>query len=121
MKIIPILRCPNLKEAINFYTKVLDFHLKYSSESENEWGVELIHGDAELLIVTRDGAPRTVVYVGVDSVDDVAEKYLQRGLIIPNNPDSPVHNSPIDQTWGLREFYINDPGGNTLRFASPIP
>jgi len=24
--------------------------------------------------------------------------------------------SPVDQTWGTREFYVTDPDGNTLRF-----
>lgn len=120
MKIIPLLRCPNLKEAIRFYTNVLDFHLKYPAEAGNEWGFELVHGDTGLIVVSQDGSPRTVVYISVENVDDIFRRYLDRGLVIPNDEDSPVHNRPIDQTWGLREFYINDPGGNTLRFASPV-
>ena len=120
MKIIPLLRCSNLKEAIEFYTKVLDFTLKYPEEADNEWVIELINDDAEILIASSDGTPRIAIYVRVADVDAIFRKYVSRGLIVPNNPGSPVHNSPIDQTWGLREFYINDPGGNTLRFAAPI-
>ena len=120
MKIIPLLRCNNLKEAISFYTKVLDFTLKYPSQSENEWAVEIINNDAEIILASKDGMPRIAIYVRVDDVDAIFEKYIKRGLIVPNNPNSPVHNSPIDQTWGLREFYVNDPGGNTLRFSTPI-
>ncbi len=120
MKIIPLLRCNNLKEAIAFYTTVLDFTLKYSNEADNEWVIELINNDAEILLASMDGTHRNVVYVRVDDVDAIFKKYISRGLIVPNNPDSPVHNSPTDQTWGLREFYVNDPGGNTLRFATPI-
>jgi catechol 2,3-dioxygenase-like lactoylglutathione lyase family enzyme len=120
MKIIPLLCCGDLKAAIKFYTTVLDFTLKYPGEADDEWGVDLIKGDAEIMITRMDGPPRTVVYVRVDDVDAIFKKYTNRGLIVPNNPDSPVHNGPIDQTWGLREFYVNDPGGNTLRFASPI-
>ena len=41
----------------------------------------------------------------------------ERGLQSPGNPNSPVHESPIDQTWGTREFYVDDPDGNTLRFT----
>jgi uncharacterized glyoxalase superfamily protein PhnB len=26
---------------------------------------------------------------------------------------------PLDQTWGMREFYVHDPDGNTLRFSAP--
>ena len=120
MKIIPLLRCNDLKEAIAFYTNVLDFTLKYSDEANNEWAIELINNDAEILLASRDGTPRIAIIVRVDDVDALFKKYVDRGLIVPNNPDSPVHNGPIDQTWGMREFYVNDPCGNTLRFGSPI-
>lgn len=120
MKIIPLLRCNDLKEAIAFYTNVLDFTLKYPDEPDNEWVIELVNQGAEILLARMDGTPRIALYVSVDDVDALFKKYVSRGLIVPNNPDSPVHNSPINQTWGLREFYINDPSGNTLRFATPI-
>jgi catechol 2,3-dioxygenase-like lactoylglutathione lyase family enzyme len=120
MKIIPLLRCNNLKEAIAFYTNVLDFTLKYPEEADNEWVIELINNDAEILLASRDGTPRIAICVIVDDVDAIFRKYVGRGLVVPNNPNSPVHNSPIDQTWGMREFYVNDPSGNTLRFATPI-
>jgi catechol 2,3-dioxygenase-like lactoylglutathione lyase family enzyme len=120
MKIIPLLRCNKLKESIAFYTKVLDFTLKYPSEADDEWVIDLINGDAEILLASMDGTPRNAIYVRVDDVDALFKKYVNRGLIVPNNPASPVNNSPIDQTWGMREFYVNDPSGNTLRFATPI-
>jgi len=120
MKIIPLLRCNDLKEAIAFYTNVLDFTLKYSDEANNEWAIELINNDAEILLASRDGTPRIAIIVRVDDVDALFKKYVDRGLMVPNNPDSPVHNGPIDQTWGMREFYVNDPDGNTLRFSTPI-
>ena len=119
MKIIPLLRCGDLKQAINFYTDVLDFTLKYPDDV-NEWVVELVNNDAEILLASSDGTPKIAIYVRVDDVDAIFKKYVSRGLPILNNPESPVHNSPVDQTWGLREFYVNDPGGNTLRFAAPI-
>lgn len=120
MKIIPLLRCNDLKEAISFYTNVLDFTLKYPNEADNELVIELVNGDAEILLTSMDGTPRIAIYISVADVDNIFKKYVDRGLKISNNPDSPVHNSPLDQTWGLREFYVNDPGGNTLRFATPI-
>ena len=120
MKIIPLLRCNDLKEAIVFYTKILDFTLKHPEESDNDWAIELINNDAEILIVSRDGTPRIAICIIVDDVDAIFKKYISRGLIVPNRPESPVHNSPIDQTWGMREFYVDDPFGNTLRFATAI-
>jgi catechol 2,3-dioxygenase-like lactoylglutathione lyase family enzyme len=120
MKIIPLLRCPDLKKAIVFYTTILDFRLKYPNVPTDEWVVELVNKDSELLLARGDGTPQVALYIRVDDVDAVFKKYVDRGLIVPNNPDSPVHIHPIDQTWGLREFYVNDPAGNTLRFAAPI-
>ncbi|HYC38961.1 MAG TPA: VOC family protein [Chitinophagaceae bacterium] len=120
MKVIPLLRCNNLKESIVFYTGVLDFTLKYPAESDDEWAVDIINGDAEIILTSMDGTPRIPVVIKVNDLDALFNKYINRGLIVPNSPNSPVHNSPIDQTWGMREFYVDDPSGNTLRFAQSI-
>jgi len=120
MKAVPLLRCNNLKESVAFYTKVLDFTLKYPHESDNEWGIDLVNGDAEIVLVSWDGTPRIPIIIKVDDVDVLFKKYVSRGLIVSNNPDSPVHNGPIDQTWGMREFYVEDPDRNTLRFGQEI-
>lgn len=32
-----------------------------------------------------------------------------------------LEEGPVNQTWGMREFYVRDPDGNTLRFGSPAP
>ena len=119
---IPFLRCRDMKEAIDFYTNVLDFKLKYPDASADDWVVDLINGEAELglTILEGDQRPDINVYVRVDEVDNLFNKYVSRGLIAPNNPNSPVHNGPIDQSWGMREFYVTDPSGNTLRFGKVI-
>jgi len=54
----------------------------------------------------------------VDDVDEVYRKLIARGVDISGK--SGVHRIPIDQTWGMREFYVDDPDGNTVRFASEI-
>ena len=122
MKMIPLLRCRNMKEAISFYTNILDFELKYSGDSPDEWVVDLINEDAELQLTSLEGNqnPGIAVNVHVDDVDALFEKYLKRGLDTSNKEGSPVHQGPLDQSWGMREFYVTDPSGNTLRFARPI-
>jgi catechol 2,3-dioxygenase-like lactoylglutathione lyase family enzyme len=108
-----------MKEAIHFYTNVLDFELKYPDASSEDWVVDLINDEAELGLTILEGDQKLGinVYVRVDEVDNLFQKYVSRGLVVPNNPDSPVHNGPIDQSWGMREFYVTDPSGNTLRFG----
>jgi catechol 2,3-dioxygenase-like lactoylglutathione lyase family enzyme len=125
MKTIPILRCFNMKESIDFYTDVLDFQLQDSNASSDDWVVTLINGNAELVLTSLEGDQRSGinVYIRVDEIDNLFKKYVSRGLKSPNRPESPVHNGPIepiDQTWGMREFYVDDPSGNTLRFGKVI-
>ena len=56
--------------------------------------------------------------IGLDpgDVDALFNAFVARGLVPPER-DSPVHRGPTDQSWGTREFYVDDPDGNTLRFV----
>jgi hypothetical protein len=66
-----------------------------------------------------DGAFGQAIAVLTDNVDALFHKFRERGLATPGNPHAPqmVHEGPIDQSWGTREFYVDDPDGNTLRFT----
>lgn len=122
MKMIPLFRCRNMNEAIAFYTGILDFELKEPGASGDDWVVLLKNGDAELMltILEEDQKMGIAANVMVDDIGERFERYVKRGLIIENRDDSPVHQGPIDQSWGNREFYITDADGNTLRFFKPI-
>ena len=122
MKMIPLLRCNNMKEGIKFYTTILDFELKYPGASADDLVVDLINGDAEIQLTNIEGNPKKgiAVNVSVNDVDGLFEKYIARGLDVSNKKESPVHQGPLNQTWGMREFYVTDPSGNTLRFGNPI-
>jgi len=60
-----------MKEAIDFYTNVLDFKLKYSNASADDWVVDLINGEAELGLTVLEGDQKLGinVYVRVDEVE----------------------------------------------------
>lgn len=122
MKMIPLFRCRNMQEAISFYTGILDFELKDPNASVEDWVVALKNGDAELNLTILEGDQKMGIAanVMVDDIDARFEKYLQRGLDISNKEDSPVHQGPLNQSWGNREFYVTDSDGNTLRFFEPI-
>lgn len=120
MKLVPLFKVRNMDEAVSFYTNILDFQLKFPHAPLNEFCVDLTHGDAELQLTMTDGIFGVAVYVYVDDVDKLFHKYIQRGLVTPRKVDSPVHESPTNQTWGMREFYVTDADGNTLRFGTPI-
>ena len=111
-----------MKQALSFYTEVLDFKLKYTEASINDGVVDLVNGEAELQLTEYESNNLfgSVANVWVEDVDALFEKYLRRGLDISGKDDSPVHQSPLNQTWGTREFYVTDRDGNTLRFCTPF-
>ena len=122
MAIIPTLRCRNMRASIAFYTGVLDFERVGDEADLADPCFSVLARDGGWLYLSShrgDGQFGTAIVVTTDDVDALCRKFRQRGLRTPGNPDAPreVHEGPIDQTWGTREFYVDDPDGNTVRFA----
>jgi len=120
MAIIPTVRCSRMAASVAFYTKVLDFECIDDSSDQEDPGFCILVREGDRLILSShggDGEFGQAVAVLVDNVDALFRKFLDRGLKTPGNPGSPVHEGPTDQTWGTREFYVDDPDGNTLRFT----
>jgi uncharacterized glyoxalase superfamily protein PhnB len=122
MKIIPLLKVSNMRDAIRHYTETLDFVMTWPEDTPESPVVDLGHEELELQITTHESERLfgSVVYVWVGDVDSLFAKYRSRGLDVSAKPNSPVHQGPVDQTWGRREFYVTDADGNTLRFCQAI-
>ena len=119
MAIIPTIRCGQMRESVDFYTRVLDFDCveTWPAEGDPSFTVLKRKGDeVHLSSHAGDGVYGQAVAVLVSDADGLFRKYLARGLDTSGKPQSPVHQGPVDQTWGTREFYVDDPSGNTLRF-----
>ena len=122
MPIIPTVRCSRMEASLAFYTKVLDFQrIDGDDETADPSFSVLMREGAPLFLSSHrgDGTFGQAVAVLVDDADAVFRKFRARGLRTPGNADAPqeVHEGPLDQSWGTREFYVNDPDGNTLRFT----
>src|SRR6266567_5715891 len=122
MAIIPTVRCRNMRTSLAFYTGVLDFERVDGDDELGDPSFSVLSRDGDQLILSShrgDGAFGQAVVVTTDDVDVLFRKFRERGLRTPGNPDAPkqVHEGPIDQSWGTREFYVDDPDGNTLRFT----
>ena len=119
MKMVPIFRCTDMKKAIAFYTGVLDFKLLEPGASADDWVVAVGNGEAALILTSLEGDQKIGIAcnVLVNDIDNLFKKYLERGLDTSHKKDSPVHQGPLDQSWGNREFYVTDADGNTLRFV----
>jgi catechol 2,3-dioxygenase-like lactoylglutathione lyase family enzyme len=125
MAIIPLLRCSNMRAALAFYTEILDFVWVDGDDDLADPSFSALGRDgAELCLSSHsgDGLYGQAVIIMVDDADAAFRNFRQRGLQTPGNPDAPegVEAGPIDQTWGTREFYVQDPDGNTLRFTQDL-
>jgi catechol 2,3-dioxygenase-like lactoylglutathione lyase family enzyme len=120
MAIIPTIRCRRIEASVKFYTGTLDFEFVDGDLSSGDPSFCVLARESDRIFLsshTGDGSFGQAVVVLTDEIDALFRRYLAHGLITPGNPDSPVHEGPLDQTWGTREFYVNDPDGNTLRFV----
>lgn len=119
MAIVPVVRCSNLARSVTFYTTVLDFELAEPVDDYSDPGFAALIRQEDVLFLSShrgDGTFGQAIAVLVREVDSLWSKFISRGLQPPERP-SPVHHGPTDQTWGTREFYTDDPDGNTLRFT----
>lgn len=124
-RMVPILKVTDMERAVQFYGSTLgfvtDFRYDASSDGPTYVGMSLDGHQIHLSTFAGDGVLGAIAYCYVDDVDALFQKFLAAGLKTPGNPDSPVEDGPVDQTWGMRELYVRDPDGNTLRFGSPLP
>jgi len=122
MRAIPVIRCRDVKKSLAFYSNVLGFQKKYPEARDTDWVIDLVQDGIEIQLSQHagDGAFGCAINVRVEDVDSLFKAYVERGLDTSGREDSPVHRGPTDQTWGIREFYVTDSDGNTLRFGEPI-
>jgi len=122
MRAVPILYSSDLIRSLPFYTGVLDFKLRYPEHRElslRSGVMELIRDNAVIQLSMHMGKNPTPSSVNLEldhpeDVDALFAIYTSRGLDQSHRTESPVHLAPLDQTWGTREFYIDDPDGNCL-------
>ena len=125
MAIIPTVRCRRMETSITFYTQILDFEWVDGDDDKSDPSFSVLMREGDSLILSShkgDGTFGQAIVVQTDDVEALLCKFRMRGLKTPGNPDAPkeVHEGPIDQSWGTREFYVKDPDGNTLRFTQQL-
>ncbi len=121
--IIPTLCVRDIDEAVDFMSDVLDFECASRWPRTKSFYAVMMRGDDELhlqLIQPTSRKGCCAVTVVCDDVDERWEAFKARGLVVPVRPESPVHEGPVDQTWGTREFYVDDPSGNTVVYQQRV-
>lgn len=123
MPIIATIRCRHMATSLAFYTNILGFTHTDGDASLEDPAFTVIERDGDRVYLSShggDGEFGQALVIECDDVDAVFRDVRARGLATPGNPEAPtmVHEGPIDQTWGTREFYVDDPDGNTVRYVS---
>ncbi len=123
MAIIPTVRCRSMRASLAFYTGVLDFERVDGDDDLDDPSFSVLSRDGHQLILSShggDGSFGQAVAITTDDVNALFRKFRERGLYTPGDANAPraVHEGPIDQSWGTREFYVDDPDRNTLRFVA---
>lgn len=120
--IVPLFKVSSMAAAIRHYTEVLDFQMTDPTDHAGSPVVDLGRDGWNMQLTTAESENLfgSVAYFWVEDVDALFAKYRERGLDPSAKAGSPVHQGPVDQTWGRREFYVTDADGNTLRFCQPV-
>jgi len=115
---VPIIKTADMQRSLAFYTNILGFQLTEPLKSPLVPVVELVRGKVRIQIssMSGDSVFGIALYILVENVDGLFQELRQRGLDTSAKAGSPVHQAPLEQTWGAREFYVDDPDGNTIRF-----
>jgi catechol 2,3-dioxygenase-like lactoylglutathione lyase family enzyme len=123
-RIAPIFKVTDMGAAVDFYSSTLGFvvDFQYSAGQDGPFyaGLSLDGIQLHLSTFAGDGTRGTAAYLYVNDVDALFRRFLARGLRTPERSASPVEAGPVEQTWGMREVYVRDPDGNTLRLGTPI-
>jgi uncharacterized glyoxalase superfamily protein PhnB len=125
MPLIPTIRCRQIGPALAFYTELLGFTRLGDDSAPTDPAFEVLERDGDRLFLSShsgDGAFGQALVIACDDADAAWATLRARGYTppAPRAAESPVHAGPLDQTWGTREFYVDDPDGNTLRFVAPL-
>jgi catechol 2,3-dioxygenase-like lactoylglutathione lyase family enzyme len=124
-RVVPILRVSDAARAEAFYVGTLgftvDFRYTAGPGGPEYLAVSLDGQQLHLSTFSGDSVPGAAVYFYVEDVDALFRGFIAAGLTTPGRPESPVEDGPVDQTWGMREFYVRDADRNVLRFGSPLP
>ena len=116
MRFIPIFKVSNMNAALRFYTGFLGFRVEQPADKPV---LSLFLGKTELMLTSLEGdqLPATATMMLVEDIEEIFRTAKYSGLDLSSNPDSPVHQGIVEQTWGTLEFYVTDPDGNTIRFV----
>jgi uncharacterized glyoxalase superfamily protein PhnB len=115
-QVSPTFQVSDMRRALAFFEGSLGFRCAFKVHDD-------LHPEIPYAIVERDGvaihlqlraaaAGTSACYITVDDADAIWAEVLKAGVHVTR----PIE----DSSYGMRDFNIADPDGNTLGFGQPI-
>jgi catechol 2,3-dioxygenase-like lactoylglutathione lyase family enzyme len=120
MSLVPVVKSTRISRSLAFYTEVLDFQLVgvWPEPTDPAYAILTREGrELHLSSHAGDGVVGQHLIVLTRDVDADFAAAIARGLDRSARADSPIHQGPVDQTWGTRDATVDDPDGNTVIFV----
>ncbi len=127
MAIEPTIKSSDISRSLEFYVGVLDFVVLQPPDSDPNAFM------SKYSLISRDGCPvhlsshgsdgvfGNILYVRVDDIEPLYNKFVANGLNTQTPNEYPsLRIPPVEQTWGMKEFSVTDPDGNKITFGHPI-
>ena len=108
LKGLPELPFDDIAAAVTWYKDVLGFRINYQQE---DLGV-MDRGKITLLLVPRRHPGTGSAYIYVEDADALYAELKASG--------AGIQGEPVSHPWGLRDFGVLDPEGNSIRFGQPF-
>lgn len=106
---IPVLNVRDLQEALDFFTQRLGFGEPWLHEG---YYGGISKDGQQIHLAKADVAKPSMIYNFVDSVDALYSDLKSAGVEIETEIQ--------DQFYGMRDFTIKDPSGNSIGFGAQI-
>jgi len=108
LKALPQLPFDNIAAAVTYYKDVLGFHINHQ---QDDLGV-MDRGEITLVLIPRSHPGSASAYIYVEDADALYAELKTKG--------ASLQGEPVSHPWGLRDFAVLDPEGNSIRFGQPF-
>ena len=119
LQVTPFLHVPDMKRALDLFTRVLRFEIKYRASGyaylERESAAIRILEEPGRELPAKGERLRISACIDVRDVDSLYRELLAE---LKTLPEGDVH-APMDERWGQRDFHVRLPDGNWLAFTQP--
>ena len=107
-RVVPIFRVADAATSVEWYAQLgfeQVFEHRFAPDMPAYVGIRRDDAEIHLSEHAGDASPHSLVYVWVESVDALAERF----------------GATVDEMPWARDFEVADPDGNRLRVAEPAP